>query len=138
MVVVAKRIFNRNLGEILTHYYLKSSQYVSDRVLKMVDDTSNSMVESGIHQFYKTFGAFNHHFITVKHSNQDENEEFSALNMQQIQRLLILFICFWAFASLIFIGEMVVVKVMRRSSANQMDKMRRARQNRHRARAHSI
>lgn len=91
-------------------YYLTSKKYVPERLKQKIDMTTNSMMENGLHQFYKSFSTFLMDLIENRNFNQDNNDEdnIQALTMEQLKIPLIIFIVLLGLSSIVFVIEVIV------------------------------
>lgn len=94
---------------IFSQYYFESNRYVPDRLLRKVDNVASALTESGLNRFYQEIVQFNQHLMTAKRLNQNENDN-SALNSQQFQRLFMLFLYNLGIALLLFFVEVIIFK----------------------------
>lgn len=96
-------------------------------------------MENGLNRFYSSLGEFKKRLMTRNLVNQQANDdddddvddEEKALNIQQLQRLLISLIFHCGIACAIFCGEKMVFR-------SHQSRPHNIRQNQHRRRAHSI
>lgn len=102
-------------GSLQTSYSLASEQHIPERMKKMIDETTSSMTENGLHYFYKSFTSFLQK-LRVEELSDAEKDDFEALNVDELRAPLI-FCCYLAgFSVLLFLVEMIVSKFKKRSN----------------------
>lgn len=77
------------LGSISTRYSLTSDGYISNRMIQKIDGKTSSIMENGLYQFYQSFSTYLLELKGSKFVKRDEEDDESALNMQQLIKPLI-------------------------------------------------
>lgn len=99
----------KTLGTLSSQYYLASDQYVPERMLRKVDKVTSSMMESGLHHFYRTFAEFRSKFSQRPNEHQD-TDDILVLEIDQMIRPMKIIFCLWGLATVLFITEVIVHK----------------------------
>lgn len=105
------------IGAINSRYYLESDEYVPERILKKIDKTTSSMIESGFHKFFSSFWAFTEKIASIKLRNP-ENYIFQALTIKQLIRIVILLLYLLSISSIFFAFEVIIHKWNRSRNPN--------------------
>lgn len=79
-----------------------------------VDQTSSSMTETGLHQFYLSFADYKQKLSERTRVDQ-EVDDFQDLTTSQLKRPLIIIFFFWSLAMLTFLIENIILKVNNRN-----------------------
>lgn len=96
-------------GAISSQYNIESAQYISERLMKKIDQVTSSMMENGLHQFYSSMNEFRQKFIDREYSIE-EQDSFKALAMKQLKRPMILIFGLWVVAVIVLVGERIISK----------------------------
>lgn len=95
-------------------FYLDSVGYVSDRVLARLNKVTSLMMESGLNHFYVSLTRFRRNFLERSFLDE-EYDDFHALTIDQLRRPMILVLCLWMVALIIFIIEILIIKYRSRN-----------------------
>lgn len=96
-------------GAVGSRFYLVSDHYVSDLMLEKIDQTTSSMMESGLHAFYLSLTAFKQKCIEHLYLSQTD-DDFRALTSGQLRRPMIFIFGLWSIAIIFFIAEIIILK----------------------------
>lgn len=100
-------------GEVKFRFYMKSEYYVPERFIEKVDGMTSSLAESGLYTFFVSFSEFSRKFVERPYLNRDvgEEDDVQVLTVEQLQRPMILIFFLWALAVIIFIAEVIWIKL---------------------------
>lgn len=101
--------FRHISGALNAQFYLESHHLVSDRTVKKINKATNSMMESGFFKFYMSMTSFTQKLIERAYLDRND-DEFRALEFNQLRRPLILLIGLWGFTTIILMVEIIVFK----------------------------
>lgn len=80
--------------------------------MENIDEATNLMIESGLHQFYTSFTDFKRK-LTERHDvikPDEDGDDVQAMTLEQLRRPMILTLCLCGVAAVILIVEILVVK----------------------------
>lgn len=102
------------LGTLPVQYVLHSENFISDRTMTKFDWITNSMAENGLYEFYGSAAQFNlslKRFLSLMFSHNND-DDIPPLTMQQFKRVMIINLCFNALATIAFVAETLIFKLM--------------------------
>lgn len=89
---------------------MDSGRYVTERQRKVVDRSSSALMESGLYQFYTSFGAYKQKLFERMLTSPEEDDDLQVLTFQQLGRPMVFIFGLWALAIIIFITEHIISK----------------------------
>lgn len=100
-------------GTINSPFYLETFRHVPDRQLKKINKVTSTMMTNGLYQFYTSFAEFKQHFMFQEWSCQAiDDVDFHAFTLNQLRRPMLVIFGLWALATICFIVEHIVYKIM--------------------------
>lgn len=91
-----------------------SKYYVPDRMLKKIDQTTSSIMENGLSQFFSSFTAIKRKLIERATLGTVNDNEFQALSVEQLKRPMILLFGICAAATILLIAEIIIFRCSNR------------------------
>lgn len=68
------------------------------------------MIESGLHEFYKSFAFIKEKYMQRAFKNQTEDDDTQALTAEQLSKPLILLFCLFGISATVFLAELAIFK----------------------------
>lgn len=92
---------------------MRSDQYIPERMKKDINKATNSMIESGLQRFYRSFTKFLTELRGYRFLKNTEDDP-RALTVEQLWGPLILSVYILCFATIILVIEIIVFKLKQR------------------------
>lgn len=96
-------------GAVDLQFYLKSEQYVPERMLNKINKATSLITENGLSQFYLSTGVFKEK-LAVRNIQNGERAAFQALKLEQLKLPLILISCLLGVALGLLFVEIIIYK----------------------------
>lgn len=95
-----------------TPFYSEAYHNRSERQSKKIDHATKTMMASGLNQFYTSLAKHQqkYHSRATPYLEQNEEDTFQVLTMEQLRRSMMFIIGLWALALIIFIAERALTK----------------------------
>lgn len=93
------------VGSFSSNFFLKSSDYVPERLKAAINQATSSMMENGLYRFYQSFAGFlveSQIYGLIGKANDNSH----TLSMGQFKAPLIMLFTFCAFAAIVFALEL--------------------------------
>lgn len=101
-------------GTFKTANFLKSDEYIPERMVNKIDETTSSMMENGLYNFYKSFYTFMLELRQSKILKQNGHNDEKGLTMDQMMFPFILYLVCLSICLIVFLIEIIVFKLKNR------------------------